>query len=68
MEGDKLVSRFGDDAKTFELSVDSKNSFFHNPTPAFAESEFTFKLNEATGKFDLILNQDHKNLTAKRID
>lgn len=68
MEGDKLICRFGDDGKANELNADSKTSFFRVSTPAFAKSEFTFKPNDANGKFDLILYQDHKNFTAKRID
>jgi hypothetical protein len=68
IENDKFLCRFGDTAEFFELSADSKSSFFRKPTPAFATSEFTFKLNNTTGKFDLIVNQISRNLLFKKVD
>lgn len=68
VENDKLLYSFGDNAKYFELSADSKTSFFRKPTPAFANSEFIFKLNEVTGKYDLIVNQNSSNIIFKRAE
>jgi hypothetical protein len=68
IENDKLLYSFGENANFFELSADSKTSFFRKPTPAFANSEFTFKQNTLTGKYDLILNQNSKNLLFKKTE
>ncbi len=66
LENEKLFYSFGDETKYFELSADSKTSFFRKPTPAFAKSEFTLKIDAATGKYDLILNYNHTNIVLKR--
>lgn len=68
IENDKLLYSFGENANFFALSADSKTSFFRKRTPAFANSEFTFKHNSVTGKYDLILNQNSKNLLFKRTE
>jgi hypothetical protein len=68
IENDKFLCRFGETAEFFELSADSKSSFFRKPTPAFATSEFTFKLDNTTGKFDLIVYQNSRNLLFKKVD
>jgi hypothetical protein len=68
IENDKFLCRFGETAEFFELTADSKLSFFRKPTPAFATSEFTFKFNNTTGKFDLIVYQNFRNLLFKKVD
>lgn len=65
LESEKLLYSFGENAKYFELSADSKTTFFRKPTPAFANSEFTFKMDSATGKYDLIVYQNSKNILLK---
>ena len=68
LETEKLVYGVGDEAKTYELSADSKTTFFRKPTPALANSEFTFKIDAATGNYDLILNYNHTNIVLKRVE
>lgn len=64
----QLLCKIRDDSNYFELSADSETSFFSKPIPAFAKSDFTFKANGVTGKYDLIWDQKGLDGIAKRID